>query len=304
VFREATNKAFELIEAEKTAEFKQLKVVNVGKLGDVPLMHRDREGVKLGVYRVTAVLSGNAAACREALWNPEAATRDKSRIMKMAPIEDLGPDLRVIHEQQHLTAPLSDREFVYAQSWKQEGDNYTLCTTSVEHPSVPVTEDFVRGSMWSAFFIESLEAGKFRLTNTGYVDPAGDIPQTVVEMFTDRMCFFMERVRQVLAGETLKFKCLSEKGIGMRSEPAFDKRVTKEDSATYGEDIPGGKGVACGQEILAVGVDGEYPFEHAPAWVQFKVTRVMSEDKTFWVPTHNPKGDKLLERVGWVNVAS
>lgn len=303
-YREAVNKAFELIETERSGQdFKEVKKVNVGGLGELSLMHREREGVPLGVYRVQATMPGSAAACRRALWAPEAATRDHNRIMKLEVIEDLGPDLRVVHELQSITTPISNREFLYAQSWKQEGDTYMLCTTSTEHPKVPIPEDgsFVRGEMWAGFVMEQLDADTLRVTNTGYIDPKGDIPLTIVEMFTDRMCFFADRVRQVLTGETLNFKVLSEKGIGLRNGPAFDKRVTKEESAAYGEDIPGGKGLAHGAEIRAVSVDGEYPYEHTPAWVQFKVKRLMMEDRTFWVPTHNAKGDQLIERTTWSN---
>ena len=72
---------------------------------------------------------------------------------------------------------VSDRDFCYAGKIFESADNTILIFTSIEHPSCPVNDGVVRGSLHlSGWFLTKKSETETNLTTVLCSDPNGSVP--------------------------------------------------------------------------------------------------------------------------------
>eukprot|EP01088_Endostelium_zonatum_P002996 TRINITY_DN1395_c0_g1_i1.p1 TRINITY_DN1395_c0_g1~~TRINITY_DN1395_c0_g1_i1.p1 ORF type:complete len:207 (-),score=47.14 TRINITY_DN1395_c0_g1_i1:65-685(-) len=142
-------------------------------------------GSDINAFRV----KGNVRASPEKLidlvwsWGESDWKKWASDIESWQVLETPNENTRIIHQVNKLSWPLWSRDVVFLCS-RQSLDNGAklLVLKSVENSKAPPQKDkYVRANILTSFFLfEPIEGGHSKVTRVLHVDPAGNIPTSVV----------------------------------------------------------------------------------------------------------------------------
>ena len=166
----------------------------------------DRQGVKVWTYQVdgnpsfnyraTTVLNSNLVGAVAAImdtsylheWVPH------TRRVQMLSRDDQAGTFTLLMEID-FPFPLKDRDVVVAGTMKQQPDGSVLIqNTAVADPRAPVRAKFIRITRYEgSWLVRPLSGTRTEVTTIGYADPAGSLPNAIVNMFVQQQPYLMLR---------------------------------------------------------------------------------------------------------------
>jgi len=128
-----------------------------GALGTVKLSWRPFEGVREGMGRVRFAVGVSTAEVLEYILDYKEDAKS-GNVLERRVLEKISDSQRVIYEHRNMPAPLTPRDFVFTEIWREVAPHtFVVVTESVERADVPEKPGCVRGKMYmSGWLIEPL----------------------------------------------------------------------------------------------------------------------------------------------------
>ena len=175
---EAWNRANTL--ASETEGWKEEKKDDVAFLTS-----KNFEGCPVNCFKVVGVVNATPKAAVDLLWGwrKEEWQRFAPDIEDWEIVDEVDENTRVVRQVNKLSWPLSNRDMALASGRVESDGTHALIFRSVEHDKVPVVSKNVRANVLLSGFVFAPEGdSKSTLTRIIHVDPAGNIPSSVVNV--------------------------------------------------------------------------------------------------------------------------
>ena len=171
----------------------------------------DRQGVKVWTYQIDGNPSFNYRAhtvLNSNLVGAVAAIMDTSYLSEWVPhtsrVEMLSRDDQAgtftLLMEIKFPFPLKNRDVVVAGTIKQQPDGSVLIQNKAAvDPHAPVRPEFIRITRYEgSWLVRQLDAKRTEVTTTGYADPAGSLPNAIVNMFVQQQPYQMLKNMQIV----------------------------------------------------------------------------------------------------------
>ncbi len=184
----------------------------------------DRNGIKVWTYqtvgnpafnyRATTVLDSSVTSVVAALQDTTYLNKWVPYLRKIQTIEQKDDGSFIMRMELDFPFPLQDREVVIGGSIKQAADGtVTIINKSVQDARAPVQSRLLRVEHYEGSWqIKPLGKNRTEVTTTGYADPGGLLPLSIVNMFVQQqpyqMLQSMKTIVQSPRYQNAKFKTI------------------------------------------------------------------------------------------------
>ncbi|OMJ66746.1 hypothetical protein SteCoe_36311 [Stentor coeruleus] len=137
---------------------------------------------------------------RDFVHNIENKTKLDEYFEEVKLVESFSNDLRIIHHKIKCPPGVTNRESVVVQGlFSDDQENYYIVERSIEHPSVPITDAYVRVDlyMWG-FVIKPTGPRSATLSHVFHLDPKGSLPNFFVNLVQKCQAATPGMVRELL----------------------------------------------------------------------------------------------------------
>lgn len=166
----------------------------------------DRQGIKVWTYQVAGNPSFNYRATttvQSNLVGTVAAIMDTPYLKQWVPhtqrVDLLESDEKAgtftMRMEIDFPFPLNDRDVVFSGTIKQQPNGTIVIENrATTHPQAPVRSGFLRVTRYEgSWVLRPIDATHTEVTTTGYADPAGILPISIVNMFVQQQPYLMLR---------------------------------------------------------------------------------------------------------------
>lgn len=153
-------------------------------------------------HRVEAIIEKSSDKLVDELWNiTEKKCKKYDGTIMHCKQHESGENWQLITVRSNLTWPLLPRETLGFQMKKTEGNTIWLVGVSIEDDNKKYPYDsksVVRTKMhFGVSGFEKLDDNKTKYTKMVMIDPLGDIPSSIVNLFADNFANIIERLREL-----------------------------------------------------------------------------------------------------------
>jgi len=145
----------------------------------------DVKGESIVAFKGEAIIEGSMSQVMSVLYDMEHKTEWVDRLVETKLVRQINIRARVEYNRSATPWPLSDRDFVYKAQISMNKDKSfaKIVLISTEDNKMPVRDGIVRGDLKeSAYTLTKLESGKTLLTVEILADPAGFLPNWLINI--------------------------------------------------------------------------------------------------------------------------
>ena len=151
-------------------------------------------------FRATTLVSTDPEILWNYNWNEnENQIKERDPDVQYWKIIEVEQNYKVFTQLNKMKWPLWSREIVCAKFKIKDKNEYYIINFSIEHPEIQRKDSelkkYVRANVHISFYGFWKENDKTRVWQISHIDPEGMIPNSVVNMYADRLIKQLERLK-------------------------------------------------------------------------------------------------------------